>query len=146
MKSIFVVGFLAGLLVSILVWTCNNTAGPDNGRGLVIESGYYSEIAGRDSSELKCAVELVYYVRIEKCQIGGYGIKFDSTHSGQLDMYMMQTLIPGQKYTRADTFRLGQPLISAPVVSMQAYRIGSSVVDDNLRDECVLTRKTQADD
>ena len=126
--------------------TCDNSTEPRESQTqerqrLIIESGYFNPIERADSNGSGTAIELTYYVTKEKCCVGGYGIKWDSTHSGQVSWYMMETLWPGRKRVLADTFRVRTSLTSEPTLQMQGYRLGSSESHEELRAECTLRPK-----
>ena len=110
---------------------------------LYIENGFYEHVLSTDLSEINCVVQFEYFVTGQQCQVGGYSIKWDSTHGGQIDWYMMQTLTPEVKYTITDTFRFATELTTDPIISMQGYRIDDSQSYPELKAQFVLVPKPQ---
>ena len=116
----------------VLLSSCNISTEPNDTKRLIIEDGFYSKIDTSNSNNIQYKVEFVYYVKGEECNWGGYHIKMDS-QEWSLDLYKMQLLIPGEKHTIIDTFKVNSVLNASPVVDMQGYEIGSSESNESLK-------------
>ena len=59
-----------------------------------------------------------------------------------LDLYKMQLLIPGEKHSIIDTFKVNNELRTNPVVDMQGYKVGSSESNESLNAVYTLKPKS----
>ena len=144
-KQFIIQTFLGAVFAGgiILFVSCNNSVESNDIQNLNIGNGFYENVQITDISDIKCAVQFEYFVTGQQCQVGGYSIKWDSTHGGQIDWYMMQTLTPEVKYTITDTFRFATELTTDPIISMQGYRIDDSQSYPELKAQFVLVPKPQ---
>jgi hypothetical protein len=136
MKTQFVVWiFLAAASLSnvILFVSCE----PDNLARLHIENGYYADLPSTGVTGSRFAIQFEYFVTGRQCQVGGYGIKYDSS-GGVTNWYKLQTLTPNTRYTISDTFACSRTLTTNPNVTMQGYRIGDSESYPELKAQSVL--------
>ncbi|MEW6509299.1 MAG: hypothetical protein AB1432_16330 [Bacteroidota bacterium] len=144
MKKKILVAFLfigfASLSI-VLLSSCNNSTEPKKSQRLIIEDGYYSKVESNTSSEILYAIEFIYYVKGEECNWGGYHIKMDS-QEWMLDLYQMQLLIPDEKHSIIDTFKVTNELKTNPVVDMQGYKVGSSESNESLKAVYTLKPKS----
>ena len=125
----------------VLLSACNNSTEPKESQRLIIEDGYYNKVESNTSNEILYAIEFVYYVKGEECNWGGYHIKMDS-QEWMLDLYKMQLLIPGEKHSIIDTFKVNNELRTNPVVDMQGYKVGSSESNESLNAVYTLKPKS----
>ena len=121
-----------------LFFSCDDSVEPNENPILHIENGTYEFIQLTDSSEINYAIQFEYFVTGQQCKVGGYLIKWDSTHGGQMNWYMMQRLTPDVRYTITDTFKLAYELTTDPIISMQGYRIDDSQSYSELKAQFVL--------
>ena len=145
MTKQFIIRIFLGIIFAgnvLLSVSCHDSVEPNNIQILYIENGFYDDVLFAEPSEIKCAVQFDYFITGQPCQVGGYLIRYDSTHSGTIDWYMMQTLTPEVRYAMRDTFRLSNELTTNPTVTMQGYRIGDSQSYPELKAQYVLVPKT----
>ena len=125
----------------ILFSSCANSTEPGNNQNLFIESGFFTKINSEEADKFSYVIELEYYVKNESCNIGGYGIRYDSSHSAQMDWYKMLTINPDQIYLISDTINVNFEILTNPIVRMQGYKIGSSESVGELSVEYALKQK-----
>jgi hypothetical protein len=80
---------------------------------LVIENGIYHNT---DSS---CTISFDYYVTHKRCQVGGWGIDWQTGSKGTTNWYSLQTLIPDERYAIQQTFYHNTSL--PPIITMYGY-------------------------
>ena len=132
------ISLLLLLIFSLIM--CKQSTEPTENIKLELNNGFF-KIISESPNEIKCSIEFNCQVKGSECKISGYGVKWDENRSGQIEWYIMQTIVPNHSYSISDTFKLSNVLTSDPVVTMQGYFKNSSESDPKLRDQYVLKKK-----
>lgn len=126
------------VLISLLV-TCAGINAPEPDPTLVITRGTYQPVAAPTAEDWVYAITFHYAVSEQPYHFGGYHLQMDDT-TWELSLYELQLRHPEMTYTVNDTFRVSQPVRTAPQVAMTVYQVGGAGSDKTLAAEAHLRR------